>query len=165
MSYCINCGEHLEKNFKFCSSCGNSARPSQTQNRIDKGFSTIQKNISSVHKEFSESETINKVSEKSEKLINKVLRVFGVLGLITLSLMFLNPLITGNDFVIKSAYETNINVMGIFKSYAGFFGEIFVTIIAPLLLIFIGFKENSTIQILTILLTMGLTIYTITLFN
>lgn len=164
MNYCANCGKQIEGKINFCPNCGSKNQAFKIPNKIDHRYDKFQKNISSIKTEISGSEALNKLSEKTGNIVHTVFRIIGVIGFIILGILFLIPITTDNDFIIKSAYDSNMNVTGVFKNPTAFFGETMLIYI-PVFLIYLGFNDNSFIKTSAILIAVGLTFYTITLFN
>jgi hypothetical protein len=152
--YCTECRNKIEKSHKFCVECGKSTSEKKTTNKIDNSVNKVKRGFTSISKELSESETVNVISNKAYKLAkettetakdvgNKFLKFLGIIGFIVLALMIINPLVTGDDFVIKSAFDSNLG--GNRSNSAAFIGEITGTIILPLIFIYFGFRKNKTI--------------------
>ncbi|WP_289060355.1 zinc ribbon domain-containing protein [uncultured Zobellia sp.] len=153
IKYCSNCGNRMEVTHKFCVECGNSAPEKKTDNKIDNSLNRAKDTFSNISKEFSESETVNSISQNAKKIAketskkakhtgNKFLFFLGILGSLALIIVIINPIITPNRFVIYSAYETYLE--GSKNGYAGFIGQVSGTIILPLILIYAGFRKYKS---------------------
>jgi hypothetical protein len=165
MNYCTNCGNQLNDESKYCSRCGTQVSQISNKNKIDEKFGKLNRNLSGIKKEISESKQVQNFGKKSDKVAYKVLRFFGYIGLIVLVLMILYPFVTGNQFVINSAYESNKAWVGQRNNYIGFFGEILIALYFPLFLIFIGFINNKILKTGVAFLSIGFGIYTVILFQ
>lgn len=167
--YCTKCGAIIESDYIFCKKCGCKVEKDTSENKIDKSIKKVKKGFSSIQKEIKESENIENFAESTKKVViettekaistgNKFLRFLGIIGIIILGLMLLYPIITGKDFVLQSAFESNFSKN--YQNYAGFIGEITVPIILPILFIYLGFKNNEKIKgCLLLPLGIGLTLF------
>lgn len=95
----------------------------------------------------------------------KIYKLLGIIGFCMLAFFLLMPIMSEKEFIIKSSYDENIRVMGIYKSYAGFILDLFAFLFVPIFCIYLGFKEYLFMKILAVLLFIGIIIYTISLFN
>ncbi len=159
MSYCTNCGQKIDENINFCPNCGVKKQNLKISNEKDIEYDKYQDNNSIRTSEILKSEALKKITDSSAGFFDIIFRAIGVIGVFLLGLLFLIPIITDNNFIIHSAYEN-----GKSGNSAAFFGEIFL-IYFPLYLIYIGYSNNSYIKTSVIILAVGLTIYTLSLFS
>lgn len=156
MNHCPECGTKLFVKNKFCSKCGFKLSESITKNKIDTVASDIKFGISNIQRELKESETLNKISSKSKTTIeetakvvhyggSKLFRLLGILGLVAIFVVIINPFITDNEFVIEASYKNNVKNK-VFTNYASFIGEVFGAIILPIILVYIGFWKSKKIK-------------------
>ena len=159
MKYCTNCGQKFDGNINFCPNCGVKKQNLSSSYEKDIEDDKYPNNNSIRTSETLKSEALQKITDSSAGFFDLVLRVIGICGLLFLGLLLLIPIITDNNFIIHSAYENNKS-----GNSAAFFGELFL-IYFPLYLIYLGYSNNSYIKTSVIILAVGLTIYTISLFT
>ena len=164
MNYCTNCGNKVQPHNQYCGECGHKLLNVHSKNQIDDKYKMLERNFTSSQQQFQESETMNKIKFNVDRISYRILQFFGVVSLIVIAILVFNPLITGKEFIVKSAFETNINVTDFRKSYGGFFGEISVFVI-PLCIVLVGFWDKELIRILTITTLIFLFLYILSLFE
>ncbi|WP_298515443.1 zinc ribbon domain-containing protein [uncultured Kordia sp.] len=174
MKKCPRCDFEVKNTYKFCPSCKTTFNrvEQKTQNKKSTSCNGCGKIILSnikfcekCSKTLSQKNRVNKIDNSISRVGNILLKISASIGVIVLFIMVIQPIITGEDFVIESVYNRYLkNSFSISTFFSGFIAELIGPIIIPLILIYFGFKKNENASCLLTILLFGLVTFTVILF-